>query len=61
MEQSKKITEDLHQRSIQVTYDLVIAKVAFQIKSTEKPKLDNLFIHLGPFHIMMAYLKQSVK
>ncbi|GFW80337.1 hypothetical protein TNCV_2944701 [Trichonephila clavipes] len=57
MEQSKKIAEDLHQRCIQVTYDLAIAKVAFQIQATEKPKFDNLFIHLGPFHIMMAYFK----
>jgi len=57
MEQSKKIAENLHQPYIQVTYDLAIAKVAFQIQATEKPKFDNLFIHLGPFHIMMAYFK----
>ncbi|GFY58523.1 uncharacterized protein TNIN_185801 [Trichonephila inaurata madagascariensis] len=57
MEQSKKIAEDLHQRCIQFTYDLATAKVAFQIQATEKPKFDNLFIHLGPFHIMMAYFK----
>ncbi|CAG5043316.1 unnamed protein product [Parnassius apollo] len=57
MEQSKKIAEDLHQPSIQVTYDLAIAKVAYQKQATETPHFDNLFIHLGPFHIMMAYFK----
>lgn len=57
MHQSKKIAEELHQTSIQVTYDLAIAKVALQIQATEKPTFDNLFIHLGPFHIMMAYFK----
>ncbi|CAH0721911.1 unnamed protein product, partial [Brenthis ino] len=39
------------------TYDLAIAKIALQIQATEKPTFDNLFIHLGPFHIMMAYFK----
>lgn len=57
MKQSKKIAEDLQQPYIQVTYDLAIAKVALQIQATEKPQFDNLFIHLGPFHIMMAYFK----
>lgn len=57
MQQSKKIAEELNQSSIQVTYDLAIAKVALQIQATEKPTYDNLFIHLGPFHIMMAYFK----
>lgn len=36
---------------------MAIAKVALQIQATEKPTYDNLFIHLGPFHIMMAYFK----
>lgn len=57
MKQSQKICQDLQQTSIQVTYDLAIAKVALQIQATEKPTFDNLFIHLGPFHIMMAYFK----
>ncbi|CAG5019593.1 unnamed protein product [Parnassius apollo] len=43
-----------------VTYDLAIAKVAYQIQAMEKPHFDNLFIHLGPFHIMMAYFKAIV-
>nr|XP_046473659.1 uncharacterized protein LOC124214934 isoform X3 [Neodiprion pinetum] len=57
MKQSQKIAEDLQQPYIQVTYDLAIAKVALQIQATENPTFDNLFIHLGPFHIMMAYFK----
>lgn len=57
MKQSQQIAEEVQQSSIQVTYDLAIAKVALQIQATEKPTFDNLFIHLGPFHIMMAYFK----
>ncbi|GFY41711.1 hypothetical protein TNIN_279941 [Trichonephila inaurata madagascariensis] len=57
MKQSKKIWEEAKQSSIQVTYDLVIAKVALQIQATKKSDFDNLFIHLGAFHIMMAYFK----
>ncbi|CAH2242984.1 jg13427 [Pararge aegeria aegeria] len=57
MQQSKNIAEELNQSSTQVTYDLAIAKVALQIQATEKPTYDNLFIHLEPFHIMMACFK----
>ncbi|GBP80748.1 hypothetical protein EVAR_89325_1 [Eumeta japonica] len=57
LQSKKKIAEELQQPSIQVTYDLAIAKVALQIQATETPKFDNLFIHLGPFYIMMAYFK----
>lgn len=57
MKRSFEIAEELKQPYIQVTYDLAIAKVALQIQSTEKPMFDKLFIHLGPFHIMMAYFK----
>ncbi|GFW67918.1 hypothetical protein TNCV_3872472 [Trichonephila clavipes] len=56
MKQSKKICE-VKQSSIQVIYDLAIAEVALQIQATKKPDFDNLFIHLGAFHIMMAYFK----
>ena len=45
MSQSKKIAEDLCQRCMQVTYDFAIAKLAFQIQATKKPRFDNLFIH----------------
>ncbi|GFY61318.1 uncharacterized protein TNIN_438811 [Trichonephila inaurata madagascariensis] len=42
MKQSKKICEEGKQSSIQVTYDLAIAKVALQIQATKKPDFDNL-------------------
>lgn len=57
MKQSQNICQEVQQSSIQVTYDLAIAKVALQIQATEAPRFDNLFIHLGPFHIMMSYFK----
>lgn len=57
MKQSQKICKEVKQSSIQVTYDLAIAKVALEMQASYKPNLDNLFIHLGPFHIMMAYFK----
>lgn len=40
MRQSQRICQDVQQTSIQVTYDLAIAKVALQIQSTEKPAFD---------------------
>lgn len=40
-----------------MAYDLAIAKVALQIQASEKPKFDNLFIHLESFHIMLAFFK----
>lgn len=57
MLQSIQIADELNQTYMQVTYDLAIAKVALQIQATEKPKFDRLFIHLGSFHIMLAYFK----
>lgn len=47
----------MKQSEIEITYNLAIAKVAMQIQSIEKPSFDNVFIHLGSFHIMQAYLK----
>ena len=38
-----------------MTYDLAIAKVAMQLQAEEKPTYDNVFIHLGPFHITCAF------
>lgn len=57
MKESQKIAKELGETSISVIYDLAIAKVAMQIQSNEKPAYDNLFIHLGAFHIMVAYFK----
>lgn len=57
LKESQKIAEEVKQCEIEVTYDLAIAKVAMQIQSMEKPLFDNVFIHLGSFHIMLAYFK----
>ncbi|KYN03439.1 hypothetical protein ALC62_05715 [Cyphomyrmex costatus] len=57
MLQSKKVARECGQDYIEVTYDLAIAKIALQIQSTEKGLFDILFIHLGAFHIMMAFFK----
>ncbi|CAG9771355.1 unnamed protein product [Ceutorhynchus assimilis] len=34
-----------------------IANKALKIQSEKRPLFDNLFIHIGPFHIMMVYFK----
>lgn len=57
MRQAQQLSEECDEDYMEVTYDLAIAKVALQLQSTEKPKFDNLFIHLGTFHVMMAYFK----
>ncbi|CAH2102424.1 unnamed protein product [Euphydryas editha] len=49
MEQCIKILEEVNQPYLQVTYDLAIAKIAFQIKATEtSPKFSN-FKAIGKF------------
>lgn len=57
MKISKNIAEELNQNYLEVIYDLAIAKVALQIQSVERPLYDDLFIHLGPFHVMLALFK----
>lgn len=57
MKESQEIAKEIGEKCISVTYDLAIAKMAMQIQSTEKPRFDNLFIHLGGFHIIFAYFK----
>lgn len=57
LKMAKKIASEINQEVITVTYDLAIAKIAFQIQSTEAPFYDNVFIQLGAFHIQMAYFK----
>lgn len=57
MTQAQKVGVECDQKYVQVTYDLAIAKIAFKIQATEAPKFDNLFIHLGSFHLMMAFFK----
>ena len=57
MNRAIKIANECKQKYIVVTYDLVIAKMALQLQSMHKQTFDRLFIHLGPFHIEMSYLK----
>lgn len=51
------VRQECGQDFIEVTYDLGIAKTAFQIQATERPRFDDVFIHLGSFHIFLAYFK----
>ncbi|GFT06874.1 uncharacterized protein TNCV_3112511 [Trichonephila clavipes] len=57
MEQAQVFGKECNQTYVQVTYDLAIAKIAYKIQSTSKPQFNNLFIHLGSFHLMMAFFK----
>ncbi|GFX61585.1 uncharacterized protein TNCV_2745601 [Trichonephila clavipes] len=57
MEQAQGVGKECNQTYVQVTYDLAIAKIAYKIQSTSKPQFNNLFIHLGSFHLMMAFFK----
>ena len=55
LKRSQKVAEECNKYIISVTYDLVIPKVAMQLQAEEKPTYDNVFIHLGPFHITCAF------
>ncbi|GFW87857.1 uncharacterized protein TNCV_1359611 [Trichonephila clavipes] len=57
MQQCMSVLQELSQEYMQVTYDLVIAKIALQIQATKNNTFQKLFIHLGAFHIMMSYFK----
>ncbi|GFV69643.1 uncharacterized protein TNCV_4507581 [Trichonephila clavipes] len=57
MEQAQVVGKECNQTYVQVTYDLAIAKIAYKIQSTSKPQFNNLFIHLGSFHLMIAFFK----
>ncbi|CAH1173831.1 unnamed protein product [Phaedon cochleariae] len=57
MKQSQQVARECGEKYMQVTYDLAITKIALQIQCTEKPRYDNLFIHVGSIHIMMSYFK----
>ncbi|XP_071580294.1 uncharacterized protein [Temnothorax nylanderi] len=56
MVQSLKIAAECNDTYIQVTYDLAIAKVALQIQS-QSDEFKNIFVHIGGFHVMMAFFK----
>lgn len=54
---SLKVADECHQDFMVVTYDLAIAKMAFQLQLDEAPEFDRIFITLGDFHTKMAFLK----
>ena len=55
MQRALLVAEECQRKSIAVSYDLAIAKIAMQIQETERPAFDKLFICLGVFHIEMAF------
>lgn len=57
MRQSQIIAQECLQSEILVTYDLAIAKLAWQIQCEEKnneSNFNNVFVDLGDFHLQMA-------
>ena len=59
--QSSEIAKECNHDSIEVTYNVAIAKIALKIQTEEKPASDHLFVHLGAFHIEMVSLKAFQK
>ncbi|XP_018358131.1 PREDICTED: uncharacterized protein LOC108757918 isoform X2 [Trachymyrmex cornetzi] len=57
LELSQDIARECEAPFIQVTYDLAIARTSYCIQAQESPKFDNIFIHMGAFHIEMAFFK----
>ena len=61
MKKSLKISSECEKQNIAVTYDLAIAKLAFQIQAEESREFDNIFVILGSFHIELAYFNACGK
>ena len=61
MKKSLKISSECGKQNIAVTYDLTIAKLAFQIQAEESREFDNIFVILGSFHIELAYFNACGK
>lgn len=57
LDQCLQIKNECNQKYIQVTYDLAVAKEAMRIQREEAPMYKDIFIHLGEFHVEMAYFK----
>ena len=56
-----QIAEEAKKKSIVVTYDLAISKIAMQVQKEESPLYDNIFTVLGSFQIEMTYFKALVR
>lgn len=70
LQMSEDIAKECKQPEIQVTYDLAIAKIGYQIQNHEKlkaithqtiQKYSKIFIHMGGFHTEAAYFKAMGK
>ncbi|GFW09390.1 uncharacterized protein TNCV_2066481 [Trichonephila clavipes] len=57
MELAQVVGKECNQTYVQVIYDLAIAEIAYKIQSPSKTQFNNLFIHLGSFHLLMAFFK----
>lgn len=57
LELSQDIANECQAPYVQITYDLAIARTSYCIQAQESPRFDNIFIHLGAFHIEMAFFK----
>lgn len=54
---AKEVAKNYNQQQIIVAYDLSIAKLAMQIRHTQKPEFDDIFINLAAFHTQMAFFQ----
>ena len=61
LKRSKKLAIESGKKSIVVTYDLAIAKIAMSIQAKESPEFDNVFVALGSFHIELAFFSACGK
>ena len=57
MRRAKIIAEECGQKYISYTGDLAVAKMVMEIQEDLSPQFDHLFVHLGPFHIQMCFMK----
>jgi len=55
MKRAKNICNENNRQSLSLTYDLAVAKIAYQIQIQESPTFDNIFIYLGAFHIEISF------
>ena len=56
-----KTSSECGKQNIAVSYDLALAKLAFQIQVEESREFDNIFVVLGSFHIELAYFNACGK
>ncbi|KAL7290467.1 hypothetical protein TKK_0016155 [Trichogramma kaykai] len=52
-----KIADECDENYVQVTYDLGIGMIALPLQNTELNQFKRLFVHIGDFHVQMAYMK----